>query len=117
MHMGKKKREEKLKRQQASVKPLSWSELFRLMPGVLLRAFAVILPLSVLMTFLGNSGVTLLNNTLVQLGSVVAAYLIFNNFIFGPLRKYRQVEGANKKMEAAKVNKAEPKKPTTSKPK
>lgn len=108
--MGKKKREEKLKRQQQVTRPLNWSELFRLMPGVLLRAFVIILPLSVLMTFLGSSGVTLFNNVIVQLGTVLAAYLIFNNFIFGPLRKYRRVE-AIKKPEPDKAKKPEPSKP------
>lgn len=121
--MGKKKREEKLKRQQQTTKPLNWSELFRLMPGVLLRAFVIILPLSILMTFLGGSGLTLFNNVIVQMGTVLAAYLIFNNFIFGPIRKYRRAEAVQKpepakKIEPAKAKKPEPsKKPSASKPK
>ena len=79
--------------------------------------------LSILMTFLGGSGLTLFNNVIVQMGTVLAAYLIFNNFIFGPIRKYRRAEAVQKpepakKIEPAKAKKPEPsKKPSASKPK
>ncbi|RDI96685.1 hypothetical protein DV704_02435 [Meiothermus sp. QL-1] len=87
--MGKRRREEKLKRRAQQRVPLTGRDMLRLFPGLFLRAFVVILPLSLLMSYLGASGVTLFNNFWVQMGVYLAAYIIFNRFIFGPVRNYR----------------------------
>ncbi|RIH85351.1 hypothetical protein Mlute_01597 [Meiothermus luteus] len=87
--MGKKRRQEKLKRRAQQRVPLTGRDMLRLFPGLFFRALVVIMPLSLLMTYLGASGVTLFNNFWVQMGAYLAAYIVFNRFIFGPVRNYR----------------------------
>ncbi|MDX2006361.1 MAG: hypothetical protein SFU83_13875 [Meiothermus sp.] len=69
---------------------LSNRDLLRLFPGLFLRALIVIMPLTLLMTVLGANGLTLFNDFWVQMGCYIGAYALFNNFIFGPVKKYRQ---------------------------
>lgn len=95
--MGKKRREEKLKRKALQRTPLSGRDMLRIFPSLLLRAFIVVMPLTLLMTFLGASGVTLFNNFWVQMGAYLAAYIVFNKFIFGPVRNYRAANPPNTK--------------------
>jgi hypothetical protein len=90
--VGKKRREEKLKRRAQQRVPLSGRDMLRIFPSLLLRAFIVVMPLTLLMTILGGSGVTLFNNFWVQMGAYLAAYIVFNKFIFGPIRNYRPVQ-------------------------
>jgi len=90
--MGKKRRVEKLKRKGNQRTPLSVRDMLRIFPSLLLRAFIVVMPLTLLMTFLGSTGVTLFNNFWVQMGVYLAAYIVFNKFIFGPIRNYRQAQ-------------------------
>jgi len=101
--MGKKKREERLRRQAQQRQPLSGKDMLRIFPGLMLRALIVVFPLTILMAVLGASGVTLFNNFVVQIGFYAAAYVIFNKYIFGPIRNYRltqQPKAANQKPKA-----------------
>jgi len=90
--MGKKRREEKLRRKAQQRVPLTGRDMLRIFPSLLLRAFVVVMPLSLLMTILGSNGVTLFNNFWVQMGAYLAAYIVFNRFIFGPIRNYRPAQ-------------------------
>lgn len=89
----KERRQEKYQQGKTAAAPvrrnLSWQDLMRIFPGVMLRAMVVVLPLTFLMTWLGASKVTLFNNFWVQMGAYAAAYILFNNFIFGPIRKFQ----------------------------
>ncbi|WP_027882438.1 hypothetical protein [Meiothermus rufus] len=87
--MGKKRREEKLKRKAQQRPPLSGRDMLKVFPSLVLRAFIVVTPLTLLMTLLGSNGVTLFNDFWVQMGVYLAAYVIFNRFIFAPIRNYR----------------------------
>jgi hypothetical protein len=87
--MGKKRREDKMKRKTQARTPLSGRDMLRVFPSMLLRAFIVVMPLTLLMTFLAGAGVTLFNNFWVQMGAYLAAYIVFNKFIFAPIRNYR----------------------------
>jgi len=66
--------------------------MLRIFPSLLLRAFIVVMPLTLIMSILGSSGVTLFNNFWVQMGTYLAAYIVFNRFIFGPIRNYRPMQ-------------------------
>lgn len=90
--MGKKRREAKLKRKAQQRVPLSGRDMLRILPSLLLRAFVVLVPLTLIMSVLGSSRVTLFNNFWVQMGAYLAAYIVFNRFIFGPIRNYRPIE-------------------------
>ncbi|AWR87387.1 hypothetical protein [Meiothermus taiwanensis] len=94
--MGKKRRAEKLKRKAQQRAPLSGRDMLRIFPSLLLRAFIVVMPLSVLMTILGSNGVTLFNNFWVQMGTYLAAYIVFNRFIFGPIRNYQPTQASSR---------------------
>lgn len=90
--MGKKRREAKLRRKAQQRVPLSGRDMLRIFPSLLLRAFVVVMPLTLIMSILGGSGVTLFNNFWVQMGAYLAAYIVFNRFIFGPIRNYRLIK-------------------------
>ncbi len=90
--MGKRRREEKLKRKVGQRPPLSGRDLLRIFPSLMLRAFVVVAPLTLLMTLLGSNGATLFNEFWVQMGVYLAAYVVFNKFIFGPVRNYRPAQ-------------------------
>ncbi len=86
----KKKQKEQQRQSKTTPRPqLSWQDLLRIFPGLMLRALVVVLPLTLIMTWLGASQATLFNNFWVQMGVYAASYVLFNNFIFGPIRKYR----------------------------
>lgn len=86
----KKEREKQRKAPAAPTRPqLNWQDLLRIFPGLMLRALIVVMPLTILMTWLGSSKVTLFNNFWLQMGVYAAAYILFNNFIFGPIRNYK----------------------------
>ncbi len=87
--MGKKRREEKLRRKGGQRPQLSFNDMLRVFPSLFLRAFIVVVPLTFLMTWLGASKVTLLGNPLVQIAAYVAVYLAFNRFIFAPIRNFK----------------------------
>jgi hypothetical protein len=87
--MGKRRREEKLRRKGASRPQLSFRDMLRVFPSLFLRAFVVVVPLTFLMTWLGASKVTVLSNPLVQIAVYVAVYLAFNRFIFAPIRNFK----------------------------
>jgi len=89
LDMGKKRREEKLRRKGRTRPQLSFKDMLRVFPSLFLRAFVVVVPLTFLMTWLGASKVTVLSNPLVQIAAYVAVYLAFNRFIFAPIRNYR----------------------------
>lgn len=90
--MGKKRREAKLKRKAQQRVPLSGRDMLRIFPSLLLRALVVLIPLTLIMSVLGSSGVTLFNDFWVQMGAYLSAYIAFNRFIFGPIRNYRPLE-------------------------
>lgn len=90
--MGKKRREEKLRRKAQQRVPLSGRDMLRILPSLLLRALIVVMPLTLIMTILGSSGVTLFNDFWVQMGVYLAAYIVFNRFIYSPIRNYRPAE-------------------------
>ena len=104
--MSKKRRPEKTQKAtpQARV-PLSTKDLLKLFPGLFLRALLVIMPLTIIMTLLGANGLTLFNDFWVQMGCYIAAYAVFNNFIFGPVKRYRAQLGAATPTTAAKPKK------------
>ncbi len=71
--------------------------MLRIFPSLLLRAFIVVMPLTLIMAFLGGSGLTLFNEFWVQMGVYLAAYIVFNKFIFGPVRNYRPTQNTSPK--------------------
>lgn len=87
--MGKKRREQKLRRKGGGRPQLSFKDMLKVFPSLFLRAFVVVVPLTFLMTWLGASKVTVLSNPLVQIAAYVAVYLAFNRFIFAPIRNFQ----------------------------
>jgi hypothetical protein len=83
---------------------LSNRDLLKLFPGLFLRALLVIMPLTLIMTLLGANGLTLFNDFWVQMAAYIGAYVLFNNFIFGPIKKHRQ-QAAEAQALAAKAKK------------
>ena len=83
--MGKKRREEKLKRRNFRPEPPSFKELLRTLPTVLLRSFLVVVPSTILMLMLGNAGLTFLLSPVVQVVVYVGLFLAFRKFIYGPV--------------------------------
>lgn len=83
--MGKKRREDKLKRRTIQREPPSFKELLRTLPTVLLRSFLVVVPSTILMLMLGNAGLTFLLSPVVQVVVYVGLFLLFRKFIYGPV--------------------------------
>jgi hypothetical protein len=83
--MGKKRRDEKLKRRTIRREPPSTKELLRTLPGVLLRSFLVVVPSTILMLLLGNAGLTFLLSPVAQIIVYVGLFLLFRKFIYGPI--------------------------------
>lgn len=107
--MGKKRREAKLRRKSAIRPQLSFKDMLRVFPSLFLRAFVVVVPLTFLMTWLGASHVTALNNPLVQIAAYVAVYLVFNRFIFAPIRNFKPTPPKGSSAPPPKARSAEPK--------
>jgi hypothetical protein len=89
------KEQQRLGKTTPALRPrLGWQDMLRVFPGLMLRALVVVMPLTILMTWLGASQVTLFNNFWVQMGVYAASYVLFYNFIFGPVRNYRPASKA-----------------------
>ncbi|RIH88944.1 hypothetical protein [Calidithermus roseus] len=85
--MGKKRREEKLRRKATQRPPLTLKEAVRFFPGLFLRTFLVLTPVTLLMLVLAGIGLSFFNNFFVQLAVYLAAYFAFQKFIMGPLHR------------------------------
>lgn len=62
-------------------------EIFRLMVGVTLRAMVVIIPITIGTSILTGMGIKFFANPVAQIALVLAGYILFYNFIFGPMVK------------------------------
>lgn len=87
--MGKKKREEKLKKkllaEWEAKRPKTLRQALPYLPGLFLRTFLVIMGLTLAMALLSLAGLTFFTNFWVQMGVYLAGYLLLQRFILGPL--------------------------------
>ncbi|RIH81449.1 hypothetical protein Mterra_03157 [Calidithermus terrae] len=83
--MGKKRREEKLRRKTNQRPPLTLKEAFKFFPGLFLRTFLVLTPVTLAMVLLASLGLTFFNNFFVQIAVYLGVYFAFQRFIMGPL--------------------------------
>lgn len=87
--MGKKKREEKLKRKLLAEwearRPKTLRQALPYLPGLLFRTTLVVVGLTLLMALGAMAGLRFLMNPWVQMGVYLAGYLLFFRFIQGPL--------------------------------
>ncbi len=87
--MGKKKRQEKLKKKALKEwearRPKTFREALRYFPGVFFRTALVMMAAVSLILFLGALGLGVAENFWFQLGVYLVFYLVFQRFIMGPL--------------------------------
>ncbi|PZA08948.1 MULTISPECIES: hypothetical protein [unclassified Meiothermus] len=93
--MGKKRREEKLRRMAAEKARIrSWREALRFFPGLFLRTFTVVLGLGIAMTLLSLLGLGFFTNFWVQGAVYVGGYILLQRWIMGPLHPSARLEQA-----------------------
>ncbi|MGQ9510836.1 MAG: hypothetical protein ACUVS9_02840 [Thermaceae bacterium] len=87
--MGKKKREEKLKRkllaEWEAKRPKTLKQALPYLPGLFFRTFLVVSGLTLAMALLSLAGLSFLGSFWVQLGVYLGGYLLLQRFILGPL--------------------------------
>ncbi|KGQ21444.2 hypothetical protein [Thermus filiformis] len=87
--MGKKKREEKLKKkllaEWEAKRPKTLRQALPYLPGLFLRTLLVIMGLTLAMALLSLAGLTFFTNFWVQMGVYLVGYLLLQRFILGPL--------------------------------
>ncbi|MBI5813260.1 MAG: hypothetical protein HZB27_12100 [Meiothermus silvanus] len=107
--MGKKRREEKLRRMAAEkARPRSWREMLRFFPGLFLRTFVVVLGLGIVMTLLASLGLSFFTNFWVQGAVYVGGYVLLQRWIMGPLHPSARLGQIHPSLRSAKIHPKQP---------